>query len=200
MKRNGACRVHSDLGYLTLSQLKASSLWQSLTTCTPEPEELGETYLSRACRAWADFRTLQIILLCSWPGARCQSQWLLTFILESLSWLWEQRRRNLLTAEMLSWKGKLKQENCLDFLNSLFLNTKVQNKLVSLPLVCLVWKNHILSHDYSGASGIFLVKRWDGRVQNVSLKCSSPFSWVTALTSPVYQRDYGLTLNTLIPR
>lgn len=78
-------------------------------------------------------------------------------------------------------KGNWNKKTVWIFLNSLFLNTEMQNKLISVPIVCLNWRNHILSHDYSGATDTFLQKmRWE------SLNCSSPFSWVSALTSLVH--------------
>lgn len=132
MKKNGACRVHSDLCYLGLSQLKPGqcvTVTQDLHSMSPG--ELRETFLSRPCRVGAHFSMFQIILLCSWLGTWRQSYWLLAFILGNLSWLWEQRRRNLLMVKMLSWERETEMWT-RKLLFSLFLNTKVQNKIISL--------------------------------------------------------------------
>lgn len=60
---------------------------------------------------------------------------------------------------MLSWERETETRNLFGFFNSLFLNTKAQNKLISVPIVLLNWTNRVLVHDYFGVSGIFLVKR-----------------------------------------
>lgn len=63
MKRNSACRVHSDLGNLSLSQLKPGQRVTVTQAGLALVTELGETYLSRPCRVWADSSELHIILL-----------------------------------------------------------------------------------------------------------------------------------------
>lgn len=134
MKRNGACRVHSDLCYRGLSQLKPGqrvTVTQDLHSGSLG--QLRETFPSRPCRVVADFSVLRITLPCSWGGTWRQPYRLLAFILESLSWLWEQRRRNLLMVKMLRWERKTEMWTRKLSFFSLFLNTKVQNKIISLP-------------------------------------------------------------------
>lgn len=166
MKKNGACRVRSDLGYLSLSHSwRWGSVWQSQlallslrsrgTPTWADPAGRGLTAeLSRSSSCVHDLEHgagPNDLLLLSWkafPG-------------------FENKEEGICSQLRCSnGKVKLKQEICLVFFfYSLLLNTKVQNKLISVSMLELE-KSYVTTtaHDYSSDSGIFHVKRGDGRV------------------------------------
>lgn len=135
MKRNGACRVHSDLGYLSLSQLKPG---QRVTVV----QDLHSASLGSWGRpTWAEPAGYGLTAACSRSssGVHDLEHGANPIDCMLLSWKtfpgFENKEKRICSwLRCSAGKGKLKYEP-ETWVFSLFINTKIQNKAIScLPL------------------------------------------------------------------